>query len=111
MQRLKDEDTIIVLETMLKLCKGFSQTEKEAIKNAINVIEWKQNVESIVNDLYNEKELISREKLSYKVCDTLLEAANCGKYGSKHFKLGEKIYYTPTEVEDILECAIEEGDL
>ena len=111
MRKLNDEETIIVLETMLKLCKGISQTEKEAIENAINVIEWKQNVESIVNDLYNEKELISREKLPYKVCDTLLEAANKVKYGSKHFRLGAKILYTPTEVEDILECAIEEGDL
>lgn len=110
MQRLNDEDTIIVLKTMLKIC-GLCQAEKEAVANAIVTIEWKQNVESIVNDLYNEKELISRKKLPYKICDVLLEAANCGKYGSKHFKLGEKIYYTPTEVEDILECAIEEGDL
>ena len=110
MQKLNDEETIIVLKTMLKIC-GLCQTEKEAVANAIVTTEWKQNVESIVNDLYNEKELISRKKLPCKICDVLLEAANCNKYGSKRFKLGEKIYYTPTEVEDILERAIEEGDL
>lgn len=111
MRKLDDEGTITVLKTMLKLCKGLCQTEKEAIENAINVIAWKQNTESIVNDLYNEKELISRKELPYKVCDTLLEAANNVKYGSKRFGLGTKILYTPTEVEDILERAIEEGDL
>ena len=110
MQKLNDEDTIIVLKTMLKIC-GLCQTEKEAITNAITTIEWKQNVESIINDLYKENEIISRKKLPCKVCDILLEAANCNKYGSKRFKLGEKIYYTPTEVEDILERAIEEGGL
>lgn len=110
MQRLNDEETITVLETMLKIC-GLCQTEKEAVANAIATTEWKQNVESMINDLYNGRELISRKKLPCKVCNILLEAANCNKYGSKRFKLGEKIYYTPTEVEDILERAIEEGGL
>ena len=110
MRKLNDEDTIEVLKMLIKF-GGLCQTEKEAVVNAIVMTEWKQDVESIVNDLYNEKEIISRKKLPCKVCDILLEAANCNKYGSKRFKLGEKIYYTPTEVEDILERAIEEGGL
>ena len=110
MRKLNDEETINVLNIMSRML-GLCETEKEAIRNSVDTIEWKQNVESIVNDLYNEKEIISRKKLPCKVCDILLEAANCNKYGSKRFKLGEKIYYTPTEVEDILERAIEEGGL
>ena len=110
MQKLNDEETITVLETMLKIC-GLCQTEKEAVANAIATTEWKQNVESMVNDLYNGKELISRKKLPCKVCDILLSAAHLNKYGSKYFKLGQKIVYTPTEITDILERAIEEGDL
>ena len=110
MQRLNDEETITVLETMLKIC-GLCQTEKEAVTNAIATTEWKQNVESMINDLYNGRELIQRKKLPSKVFDILLTAAHCSKYGSKKFRLGEKIYYTPTEVVDILERAIEEGVL
>lgn len=110
MRKLNDEETITVLKTMLKIC-GLCKTEKEAVANAIVTTEWKQDVESIINDLYDEKELVSRKKLPCKIFEILLTAAHCSKYGSKKFRLGEKIYYTPTEIVDILERAIEEGDL
>lgn len=108
MRKLNDEETISVLTTMRTIL-GLCETEKEAIDNAIAIAEWKQKVESLVNELYEQKE--SNYKLPCKVFNTLITAALCTKYGSKRFKLGEKIYYTPTEVADILERAIEEGDL
>ena len=110
MKRLNDEETISVLKTMRTIC-GLCDTEKEAIENAVSIIEWKQDVESVINDLYDNKEVIARKTLSDKIFTTLITAAHCIKYGSKRFRLGEKIYYTPTEVADIIERAVEEGDL
>ena len=105
MQKLNDEQTISVLTTM-RMILGLCETEKEAIDNAIAIAEWKQEIKALVNELYELK-----KELPYKVCGILLNAANLNKYDSKYFKLGEKIVYTPTEVADILQRAIEEGDL
>ena len=105
MQRLNDEETISVLNTMLKIL-GLCETEKEAIKNAITIAEWKQEVKALVNELYNLK-----DNLPYKISDILVNAGQLNKYGSKRFHLGETISYTPTQVADILKRAIEEGDL
>ena len=105
MQRLNNEETITVLETMLKIC-GLCQTEKEAIKNAITIAEWEQEVKALVNELHKLK-----DDLPYKISDILINAGQLHKYGSKRFYLGETISYTPTQVADILKRAIEEGDL
>ena len=108
MKIMNDEQTVIILESM-RFILGLCDTEKQAIDNAIAITEWKQEVEALVNELYEQKE--SNYKLPCKVYNTLITAALCTKYGSKRFRLGEKIYYTPTEVADILKRAIEEGDL
>lgn len=105
MRRLNDEETISVLTTM-RMILGLCETEKEAIDNAIAIAEWKQEVKALVNELYNLK-----NDLPYKISDILVNAGQLNKYGSKRFHLGETISYTPTEVADILKCAIEEGDL
>ena len=105
MRRLNDEETISVLTTMLKIL-GLCQTEKEAVRNAISVMEWKQGTESLVKELFELK-----NDLPYKILDILLNAGQLNKYDSKRFHLGETILYTPTEVANILKRAIEEGDL
>lgn len=104
------DDTIKVL-TMMGNRYGTCETERDAIRKAITIIKWKQKFDSIISEIYNFDELISRKELPSKVVETLLEAANYHKYGSRDFRLGEVIKYKPTEVEDILERAIEEGDL
>jgi len=68
MRRLNDETTISVLETMLKIL-GLCQTEKEAIENAITIVEWKQEIKALVNELYNLK-----DDLPYKISDILVNA-------------------------------------
>lgn len=105
MRKLNDEETISVLNTMLKIL-GLCQTEKEAVRNAISVMEWKQETESLVKELFELK-----NNLPYKISDILVNAGQLNKYGSKKFHLDETILYTPTEVADILKRAIEEGDL
>ena len=105
MRKLNDEQTISVLTTMRTIL-GLCETEKEAIDNAIAIAEWKQEVEALVNELYNLK-----DDLPYKISDILVIAGQFDKYGSKRFHLGETISYTPTQVADILKRAIEEGDL
>ena len=105
MRKLNDEETISVLTTM-RMILGLCETEKEAIDNAIAIAEWKQEVKELVNELYNLK-----NDLPYKISDILVNAGQLNKYGSKRFHLGETISYTPTEVADILQRAIEEGDL
>ena len=105
MRKLNDEQTIYVLTTMRTIL-GLCETEKEAIDNAIAIAEWKQEIKTLVNELYNLK-----DDLPYKISDILVNAGQFNKYGSKRFHLGETILYTPTEVADILKRAIEEGDL
>ena len=105
MRKLNDEQTISVLTTMRTIL-GLCETEKEAIDNAIAIAEWKQEVEALVNELYNLK-----DDLPYKISDILVSAGQFDKYGSKRFHLGETISYTPTQVANILKRAIEEGDL
>ena len=105
MRKLNDEETISVLNTMLKIL-GLCETEKEAIDNAIAIVEWKQEIKALVNELYNLK-----NDLPYKISDILVNAGQFNKYGSKRFHLGETISYTPTQVADILKRAIKEGDL
>ena len=105
MRRLNNEQTISVLTTMRTIL-GLCKTEKEAIDNAIAIAKWKQEVEALVNELYKLK-----DDLPYKISDILVSAGQFNKYGSKRFHLGETISYTPTQVADILKCAIEEGDL
>lgn len=105
MQRLNDEETISVLNTMLKIL-GLCETEKEAIRNAITIAEWKQETKALVNELYKLK-----DDLPYKISDILINAGQLHKYGSKRFYLGETISYTPMQVADILKRAIEEDDL
>ena len=105
MRKLNDEETISVLTT-IRMILGLCKIEKEAIDNAIAIVEWKQEVEALVNELYNLK-----DELPYKISDILVNAGQFDKYGSKRFHLGETISYTPTQVANILKRAIEEGDL
>ena len=105
MKIMNDEQTVIVLESIRSII-GLCDTEKQAIDNAITITEWKQEVETLVNELYKLK-----DDLPYKISDILINAGQLHKYGSKRFHLGETISYTPTQVADILKRAIEEGDL